>query len=105
MQKIAKNSTVELTDNEKQLLHIADELLDLSVMLERAKVVTDNLYLHYFGDRKEVHEESRGMWLLHEYDDARVLNGIANDYVYDALQLAKKIMENIDIRFRKGQRE
>lgn len=62
MQKTAKNSPVELTDNEKQLLHIADELLDLSVMLERAKVVTDNLYTYYFGDRKEVHEESRGIY-------------------------------------------
>ena len=49
-----------------------------------------------------MHEESRGMWLLYEYDDARVLNGIANSYVYDALQLTEKIMENIDIRLERG---
>lgn len=87
---------VTLTAAEERLMHISSELLDLSVMLERAKVVVNSV-LDYFGDRKEDHEKNQGMYLLHYYDNARVFSWIANEYVYNALQLTEKLMEDIEL--------
>lgn len=86
---------------EEQLMNISSELYDLAVMLERAKVATDSVF-DYFGYRKEVHEKNHGRDLLMNYDNARIFTGIANEYVYDALQLTDKIMDSIELNTERG---
>lgn len=98
-----QTESVALAAAKEQLMNISSELLDLSVMLERAKVAADSV-LDYFGYRKEVHEENQGAYLLYHYDNARVFTGIVNEYVYDALQLTDKIMDSIDLNAERGNR-
>lgn len=92
MQHINLDNTSEV----KCLLSISNELLDLSVMLERAQAITRNLVADYFGDRKEVHEKNGGHNLVYHYDDARIFTGIANDYVFEALHFVYELMDKID---------
>lgn len=94
---------VTLTPAEERLMNISSELYDLTVMLERAKVVMDSVY-DYFGYRKEVHVKNQGKDLLQDYDNARVFSGIVNEYVYDALQLTEKIMDGIDLNIERGKK-
>lgn len=98
-----QTESVALAAAKEQLMNISSELLNLSVMLERAKVATDSVY-DYFGYRKEVHEKNHGRDLLRDYDNTRVFTGIANEYVYDALQLTDKIMDSIELSTERGKR-
>ena len=93
MQQISLDNTSEVNC----LLSISNELLDLYVMLERAKAVTGNLTTDYFGDRKEEHEKDRGAKLVFYYEEARIFSGIANDYVFEALKFVEEIMNRIDV--------
>lgn len=93
---MGKNEIAGVTAEQMRLIDISNELLDLSVMLERAQSVMRNLVSDYFGDSKEEHEKSRGTWLLYNYDDARIFSGIANDYVYGAVQFVDRLMESIN---------
>jgi len=78
-------------DNQERLVDVRDTLLDLSCLLEKGLAATRNLSAGYFGDRLENHKENNGMWLLYDYDAARVFSDIANDYVYRAFQTVEEL--------------
>lgn len=78
------------------ILDISNELLSLSVMLERAWSVTECIMEYYFGDRKEVHEKNGGANLVYCYDMARNFAGIANEYVCNAKEFTDRLLDHVD---------
>lgn len=74
-------------------IEVSNELLAITVAIEKTEVMLDELYQGYFGTRTEAADKAL---LLNDYGKAQTFTTIAHDYAYEATRRANALMETLD---------
>ncbi|MBQ7371048.1 MAG: hypothetical protein IJW67_04065 [Blautia sp.] len=87
----------KMEERKKTLIDICSDLEDISVTLDRANAVADNLCANYFGYNAEWHRKDNGMSLLIDYEESRNFAEIVSDYVYRAKEQINRLIDGIEV--------
>ncbi len=91
-------SAKQTESEHEQLFRATSELLNISIVLEKASMAIGNLCDSYFALNIESHEKDGGIQLLFGYDEARVFCNIVSDYVEKAMELTDNLQNSINIK-------
>lgn len=81
--------------NKDFLMDISDDISYLSILAERVKYISSNIAGGYFHLGIETHKQNNGLYLLLDYDEARIFSDIICGYSKDMFELIDKINNKI----------